>query len=286
MYCPNCGKPVQDGTRYCPNCGAPLNGAPAPDPAPSGYVPQPPQPAAKKSGIPKAVSAIIGIVAGVTAFMLVRYVVIPEVFSGDSGTSSVVSEMEERGTSSVVSETEDSAVSKEESSAFSAVSSSDPAESGEASSSGSFRSEYYQIFYDQGIVHFPDDFPNLDDAAFVVADDEIGMVHCMEFGYSGDIVMAMTETAYFPLEGYTEEERARLIKGMRESYAEYDGYDFCTVNGWETDSYYAIKLEYSDLNKPENRKKVIEWGMLEENAAYISLDKTEKTLLSQGYVKE
>ena len=25
MYCPNCGKPVQDGTRYCPNCGAALN---------------------------------------------------------------------------------------------------------------------------------------------------------------------------------------------------------------------------------------------------------------------
>ena len=121
MYCSNCGKPVQDGTRYCPNCGAPLNGAPAPDPAPSGYVPQPPQPAAKKSGIPKAVSAIIGIVAGVTAFMLVRYVVIPEVFSGDSGTSSVVSEME------------DSAVSKEESSASSAGSSSDPAESAETS---------------------------------------------------------------------------------------------------------------------------------------------------------
>lgn len=274
MYCPNCGKPVQNGTRYCPNCGAPLNGAPAPDPAPSGYAPQPPQPAAKKSGIPKVVSAVIAAVVGVTAFMLVRYVVIPEVFSGDSGTSSVVSE------------TEDSAISKEESSAFSAVSSSDPAESGEASSSGSFRSEYYQIFYDQGIVHFPDDFPNLDDAAFAIVDKQTGLVHCMEFGYAGDIVMAMTETAYFPLEGYTEEERARLIKGMRESYAEYDGYDFCTINSWETDSYYAVQLEYTGMNQPENRKKVIEWGMLEENAAYISLDKTEKTLLSQGYVKE
>lgn len=281
MYCPNCGKPVQDETHFCPNCGAPVNSSSG-----FGQTLQAAPPPVRKSPIPKVVSAIIAIVAGVTAFMLVRYVVIPEVFSGDSGTSSVVSEMEERGTSSVVSETEDSAVSKEESSAFSAVSSSDPAESGEASSSGSFRSEYYQIFYDQGIVHFPDDFPNLDDAAFAIVDKQTGLVHCMEFGYAGDIVMAMTETAYFPLEGYTEEERARLIKGMWESYAEYDGYDFCTVNGWETDSYYAIKLEYSDLNKPENRKKVIEWGMLEENAAYISLDKTEKTLLSQGYVKE
>lgn len=241
MYCPNCGKPVQDETHFCPNCGAPVNSSSG-----FGQTLQAAPPPVRKSPIPKVVSAIIGIVAGVTAFMLVRYVVIPEVFSGDSGTSSVVSE------------TEDSVVSKEDSSASSAVSSSAPAESGEASSSGSFRSEYYQIFYDQGIVHFPDDFPNLDDAAFVVADDEIGMVHCMEFGYSGDIVMAMTETAYFPLEGYTEEERARLIKGMRESYAEYDGYDFCTVNGWETDSYYAVRLEYSDLDKPETQQKMIE----------------------------
>lgn len=269
MYCPNCGKPVQDETHFCPNCGAPLNGAPAPDPAPSGYVPQPPQPAAKKSGIPKAVSAIIGIVAGVTAFMLVRYVVIPEVFSGDSGTSSVVSETEDQ------EETEDSAVSEEESSA-----------SSEDKTQNSNREEYNRVFWNRHIVHSSALFPNLDDAAFVVADDEIGMVHCMEFGYSGDIVMAMTETAYFPLEGYTEEERVRLIKGMRESYAEYDGYDFCTINSWETDSYYAVQLEYTDLNKPENRKKVIEWGMLEENAAYVSLDKTEKTLLSQGYVKK
>lgn len=275
MYCSNCGKPVQNGTRYCPNCGAPLNGAPASDSSPSGYVPQPPQPAAKKSGIPKVVSAIIGIVAGVTAFMLVRYVVIPEVFSGDSGTSSVVSEMEERGTSSVVSETEDSAVSEEESSA-----------SSEDKTQNSNREEYNRVFWNRHIVHSSALFPNLDDAAFAIVDKQTGLVHCMEFGYSGDIVMAMTETAYFPLEGYTEEERVRLIKGMRESYAEYDGYDFCTINSWETDSYYAVQLEYTDLNKPENRKKVIEWGMLEENAAYVSLDKTEKTLLSQGYVKK
>ena len=215
MYCPNCGKPVQDGTRYCPNCGAPLNGAPAPDPAPSGYVPQPPQPAAKKSGIPKAVSAIIGIVAGVTAFMLVRYVVIPEVFSGDSGTSSVVSG------------TEDSAVSKEESSASSAGSSSDPAESAETSSSASSLTEYDKIFYDRNIVHFSAEFPELESASFAGANDEEGIVDCMEFGYTGDFVITMVETCYFSLEGCTEEDIALFDEDMRASYGEYEEHEFC-----------------------------------------------------------
>lgn len=249
---------MQDETHFCPNCGAAVNAAPG-----FGQTLQAAPPPVRKSPIPKVVSAVIAAVVGVTAFMLVRYVVIPEVFSGDSGTSSVVSE------------TEDSAVSKEESSA-----------SSEDKTQNSNREEYNRVFWNRHIVHSSALFPNLDDAAFAIVDKQTGLVHCMEFGYAGDIVMAMTETAYFPLEGYTEEERARLIKGMRESYAEYDGYDFCTINSWETDSYYAVQLEYTGMNQPENRKKMIEWGMLEENAAYISLDKTEKTLLSQGYVKE
>lgn len=274
MYCSNCGKPVQDGTRYCPNCGAPLNGAPAPDPAPSGYVPQPPQPAAKKSGIPKAVSAIIGIVAGVTAFMLVRYVVIPEVFSGDSGTSSVVSE------------TEDSAVSKEDSSASSAVSSSDPAESAETSSSASSLTEYDRIFYDRNIVHFSAEFPELETASFVRADDIEGVVDCMEFGYTGDFIITIAETCYFSLEGCTEEDIALFDEEMRASYGEYEEHDFCKVAYSITDSYYVLRLEFTDLNNVENCRQLAEWDILDKGSALVSISKTEEKLLSQGYVKK
>lgn len=275
MYCPNCGKPVQDETHFCPNCGAPLNGAPASDSSPSGYVPQPPQPAAKKSGIPKVVSAIIGIVAGVTAFMLVRYVVIPEVFSGDSGTSSVVSEME------------DSAVSKEESSTSSAGSSSDPAESAETSSSVSSLTEYDKIFYDRNIVHFSPEFPKLESASFAGANDEEGIVDCMEFGYTGDFVITMVETCYFSLEGCTEEDIALFDEEMRASYGEYEEYDFCKVAYSITDSYYVLRLEYTDLNKPENCRQLDEWGMLDEGTSLIiSLSQSEEGLLSQGYVKK
>ena len=281
MYCPNCGKPVQDETHFCPNCGAPLNGAPASDPSPSGYVPQPPQPAAKKSGIPKAVSAIIGIMAGVTAFMLVRYVVIPEVFSGDSGTSSVVSEMEDQ------EETEDSAVSKEESSASSAGSSSDPAESAETSSSVSSLTEYDKIFYDRNIVHFSPEFPKLESASFAGANDEEGIVDCMEFGYTGDFVITMVETCYFSLEGCTEEDIALFDEEMRASYGEYEEHDFCKVAYSITDSYYVLRLEYTDLNKPENCRQLDEWGMLDEGTSLIiSLSQSEEGLLSQGYVKK
>ena len=275
MYCPNCGKPVQDETHFCPNCGAPLNGAPASDSSPSGYVPQPPQPAAKKSGIPKVVSAIIGIVAGVTAFMLVRYVVIPEVFSGDSGTSSVVSEME------------DSAVSKEESSTSSAGSSSDPAESAETSSSVSSLTEYDKIFYDRNIVHFSPEFPKLESASFAGANDEEGIVDCMEFGYTGDFVITMVETCYFSLEGCTEEDIALFDEDMRASYGEYEEHDFCKVAYSITDSYYVLRLEYTDLNKPENCRQLDEWGMLDEGTSLIiSLSQSEEGLLSQGYVKK
>lgn len=275
MYCPNCGKPVQDETHFCPNCGAPLNGAPAPDPAPSGYVPQPPQPAAKKSGIPKVVSAVIAAVVGVTAFMLVRYVVIPEVFSGDSGTSSVVSE------------TEDSAVSKEESSASSAGSSSDPAESAETSSSASSLTEYDKIFYDRNIVHFSAEFPELETASFVRADDIEGVVDCMEFGYTGDFIITIAETCYFSLEGCTEEDIALFDEEMRASYGEYEEHDFCKVAYSITDSYYVLRLEYTDLNKPENCRQLDEWGMLDEGTSLIiSLSQSEEGLLSQGYVKK
>ena len=280
MYCPNCGKPVQDGTRYCPNCGAPLNGAPASDSSPSGYVPQPPQPAAKKSGIPKAVSAIIGIEAEVTAFMLIRYVVIPEVFSGDSGTSSVVSEMEDQ------EETEDSAVSKEESSASSAGSSSDPAESAETSSSVSSLTEYDKIFYDRNIVHFSPEFPKLESASFAGANDEEGIVDCMEFGYTGDFVITMVETCYFSLEGCTEEDIALFDEDMRASYGEYEEHDFCKVAYSITDSYYVLRLEFTDLNNVENCRQLAEWDILDKGSALVSISKTEEKLLSQGYVKK
>lgn len=274
MYCPNCGKPVQDETHFCPNCGAPLNGAPASDSSPSGYVPQPPQPAAKKSGIPKVVSAIIGIVAGVTAFMLVRYVVIPEVFSGDSGTSSVVSEME------------DSAVSKEESSTSSAGSSSDPAESAETSSSVSSLTEYDKIFYDRNIVHFSPEFPKLESASFAGANDEEGIVDCMEFGYTGDFVITMVETCYFSLEGCTEEDIALFDEDMRASYGEYEEHDFCKVAYSITDSYYVLRLEFTDLNNVENCRQLAEWDILDKGSALVSISKTEEKLLSQGYVKK
>lgn len=274
MYCSNCGKPVQDETHFCPNCGAPLNGAPASDSSPSGYVPQPPQPAAKKSGIPKAVSAIIAIVAGVTAFMLVRYVVIPEVFSGDSGTSSVVSE------------TEDSAVSKEESSASSAGSSSDPAESAETSSSASSLTEYDKIFYDRNIVHFSPEFPKLESASFAGANDEEGIVDCMEFGYTGDFVITMVETCYFSLEGCTEEDIALFDEDMRASYGEYEEHDFCKVAYSITDSYYVLRLEFTDLNNVENCRQLAEWDILDKGSALVFISKTEEKLLSQGYVKK
>ena len=161
------------------------------------------------------------------------------------------------------------------------------AESAETSSSVSSLTEYDKIFYDRNIVHFSPEFPKLESASFAGANDEEGIVDCMEFGYTGDFVITMVETCYFSLEGCTEEDIALFDEEMRASYGEYEEYDFCKVAYSITDSYYVLRLEYTDLNKPENCRQLDEWGMLDEGTSLIiSLSQSEEGLLSQGYVKK
>ena len=271
MYCLNCGKPVQDGTPNCPSCGAPMGANPSSNPNPyanvnpSGYVPQPSPPSPKGSKNIKAL--IVGITVGVLVSILTKYALMPALFEKNTDT-----------------DTTSSAVSQEEESSDSKDAASEDSSSDETSSISD--TDYYSIFSNRDIVHISAVFPNLETASFVGVDEEIGMVDCMEFGYKADLILALTETCYLSLEGYTEDERSFLDEDMRAAYAEYEEYDFCTMTYDMTNSYYVIRFEFTDLDKPENCQKLIEWGLLEENTILISLRESEKNLLSEGYVKK
>ena len=244
MYCPNCGKPVQGETHFCPNRGASMNAAPSVD-----RTLQAAEQPVEKSGCS---NVIVLVLVALGIFMLIRYILAPELFGEDSSTVS---------------------------STVSAVSSEDKTQN-------SNREEYNRVFRDRHIVHLSEIFRNMDSAAFAIADEETGIVHCMEFGYSGDIVLAMTETAYFSMEGYTEEERSQKEQEIRASYEEYGESDFCTVTFDSTYSYYVVQMKYIDMDKPENCRQLAEWGMLDKGSSFVSISKSEEDLLSQGYVKE
>ena len=80
MYCPSCGRAVQEDIRFCPHCGRPIGGHPA--------VTQQNVPIDKVGISNAAIAAIIVVVVAVIAVILVLFVVLSST-SGPSATVTV-----------------------------------------------------------------------------------------------------------------------------------------------------------------------------------------------------
>lgn len=147
-------------------------------------------------------------------------------------------------------------------------------------------SAYDEIFSEYNIEYTPTVFPGMDSACYAVVDEESGLIDCMDFGYQGDMILEMTETIYFFIDGYTDSEREILDSEMRNAYADFENLSFCSAEYDMNDQYYIIHLEFTDLNQPKNCQKLVEFDMVEEGSLLLSMESTDESLLSQGYEKK
>ena len=145
---------------------------------------------------------------------------------------------------------------------------------------------YDEIFSAFGISYTPPEFPGMDSSNFVGIDEENAVIHCIDFGHQSNLVLSLSETIYYFIDGYTDSEREILDSDMRSGYAEYENLSFCSVTYDMDDLYYIVRLEFTDLNQVENYQKMIEIDMAEEGTIAISMDLTEEILLSEGYQKK
>ena len=147
-------------------------------------------------------------------------------------------------------------------------------------------SAYDEIFSEYNIEYTPTVFPGMDAACYAVVDEENGLIDCMDFGYQSDMILEMTETIYFFIDGYTDSEREILDSEMRNAYADFESLSFCSAEYDMDDQYYIVRLEFTDLDQPENCRKLVEFDMVEEGSIFLSMKNTDASLSSQGYVKK
>lgn len=317
MFCSNCGRRIPEGSKYCSSCGAKQEAAPmensdspvsnlaSPQPipdqsAPNQPAPAPPVPDQPASGQPilnqptpnqstsdqpafgqmPPVSApyvqprppvrpvskkkkigymIFSVAVFFIMFLLVSLVIRPALFPDDS-----------KGTESDL---------PADASTVSAVSSTE----GDIPEN-SFT--YDEIFSEYDIVYTPTVFQGMDSAYYAGIDEENGLVDCMDFGYQNDMVLEMSETMYYFIDGYTDSDREILDSEMRNAYADFESLSFCSVTYDMDDQYYIVRLEFTELDQPENCQKLAEFDMVDEGSILISMKSTDKSLLSQGYQKK
>lgn len=145
---------------------------------------------------------------------------------------------------------------------------------------------YDEVFSQYGIVYSPTVFPEMESASYAAVDKRFGWIDCLDFGYQGNLVLNLTETRYYLLDGYTDMDKQVLYYQMLENYEELNPLSFCSVTYDTEDQYYMIQYAFTDLDQPENYEKMIELGIVEKGSLAISMKLADESLLSEGYQKK
>ena len=146
--------------------------------------------------------------------------------------------------------------------------------------------EYEEIFTSRFIVDMPPFFLMLDSAAFAMVSEETGMIEKMEYGYKDDIVKELINTVYYPISEMTDDEKTQLDTGVQEALAGYTELSFCDANFNMGNSYYTVKLHFTDLDTIENVKALSDLGLVTgDDSGLISMKESESGLLAAGYIK-
>lgn len=260
MFCSNCGKQIPDNTRFCNHCGAQqqeidnVNSAPQATENQQKIADTPTQQPKKA---PKKKANIIVVLAVVLcAFLFGKFVIAPLMVS-DSG--------KDNDTSNQGGQAQQSTGNNGESS----VDADNPA--------------YEAIFDDTYIVHFQTFF-NMEMECFAFKQDD-GIICCADYGYKDDVVTQWVETLYIPVSEYTDTEKTELENTMKTQFATVEALSCCSVSYKMSANYFTITCTYSDVDKAENYSELYNAGVLQTNT-FISMSATERTLLSQGFVKK
>ena len=160
----------------------------------------------------------------------------------------------------------------------------------EVSDSDDPSAEYLKVFEDAGIT--PEDNykdSDVDHVAYAFLDTD-GCVYQEEYGFKGDKIVSFVETAYLPLDGFSENDKKLLDSNIREGYADVEALSFATVTyGFEGD-YYKVNVKFVDFDKWENIKAAAATEMYEDDVSgeefYYSVKETEQNFLNDGYFKK
>lgn len=264
MFCPNCGNQLAENARFCANCGAPVNQAAQPADtrqpvygyqyqAPSA---EPKKPAKAKKNGKKVGASILGFLAAVAVYAVVRLAV-----------GAVVGGVEE-AVDTVQENRED---------AIAAQATPNP--------------NYEAIFADNYIVTMGElsDYMGLYDYDSYAKEDEDGWIFRYEFAYDDDeVIVAMADTVFAPVEGYTEEEIESLAQSLYDNYADVDALDFCSVTTEVVGDYVKMVIRQEGMNLHSNVRALAENGYLivDDPSLLLDMVSTGESLIADGYEKE
>lgn len=287
MFCKNCGKELENSAKFCDNCGAPQTEMPVSQPdvakdyAPQNTVPQgvtqnnpvnasvpynanaPQQPIKPKKS---STGCIVAIIIACVIFALAVIGVIGIIVFSVNTSKDVASNPEFTLSDDLdVSDYVDENVEVQDDVA---------------------NADYLEIFSSHNIVDSPSLFIGLESRAFASVLED-GTIDKMEFAYDNDTVEELIETIYYPIADVDESLVDDLDKSMKESFADADALDFCTVTYETTSDYYIIKIHSTEMDNATNLKALSDASVLVYDGflTSLSMDQTADNLISDGYIE-
>lgn len=143
---------------------------------------------------------------------------------------------------------------------------------------------YDNILNEAGIIRIKPIFIGMDVEQFITKNSD-GSIHCIDYGYKNDIVKSWDEVLYIPVSNYTDEQKIALENTQKATFYAYDALNCCVVTYNMGVNYFTISLSFSNVDKEENYKELYDIQLIKEKTK-ISMSKTEKTLISDGYIKK
>lgn len=247
MFCSECGKQIPDNTKFCNHCGAQQ---PALGGTESQPTPQPqPQPAPQSQKAERKKPNYLVIVAVfICAALIGRFVIAP----------SMVSNLEEDTNSGKQSSQNQSS-----------------ADTGSAA--------YNKILADAYIVHASPVFGK-EIASYVIKMSD-GTIVCADLAGQDDVVKEMVETTYFPVSGLTDAQKKEKENTLKMQMVQLEALSCCSVSYTTSENYLKVTAKFRDLDKQENYSALYHLKINGSNAP-MSMSETEKSYLSQGFVKK
>lgn len=137
---------------------------------------------------------------------------------------------------------------------------------------------------DESVLEEDFGYKKVDCYAMVDAD---GGLTRMELAYTMlDMVQAMAETYYYPIETFTGEERDMFVQLIEDELDMFEEMDYVTVATELTNDYYILTMVIDGLDDTDIMNQATEAGFLtEEGALYVSKSASEDDYLAAGYVK-
>lgn len=140
-----------------------------------------------------------------------------------------------------------------------------------------------QLFANEGLSLAP----SFSNSAWYATCLDDGLLHDIEYGYEGDVIVEMEENIWCSLDKYTAEEIQALEEAYQPLIDQARNVPCATASISYSDHFFKYHAKVWGLDSSENIAEVSHAGLLEveDGAEYISISLTEEYLLSEGYLK-